>query len=64
MRVELGRQGIHLLEVDGWLERGVLMAGEEEIAADQIVAALGSMAPDWPRAGGEAEVPAAGRAVE
>ncbi|MEM9312445.1 MAG: FAD-dependent oxidoreductase [Pseudomonadota bacterium] len=52
VRVELGRQGIRLLEVDGWLERGVLMAGEEEIAADQIVAALGSMAPDWPRAGG------------
>ncbi|MEO0642053.1 MAG: FAD-dependent oxidoreductase [Pseudomonadota bacterium] len=52
VRAELDRQGIALIEVDAWLERGVLLAGEEEVPADRIIAALGSAAPDWPRAGG------------
>ena len=49
---ELERQGIPLVGVDAWIERGVLMAGEVEVPADLIVAAIGSGAPDWPRAGG------------
>ncbi|NQX95297.1 MAG: FAD-dependent oxidoreductase [Erythrobacter sp.] len=49
---ELERQGIHLVRVGAWIERGVLMAGEEEVPADLIVAALGSGAPDWPAVGG------------
>ncbi len=49
---EIARQGISLFEVDAWIERSVLMAGEVEVVADQIVAAIGSGAPDWPGAGG------------
>ena len=49
---ELERQGIVQIGVDAWVERGVLMAGEQEIAADLIIAALGSGAPDWPRSSG------------
>lgn len=52
VRAELERQGIALIPVDAWIERGVLMAGEVEVRADLIVAAIGSGAPDWPRAGG------------
>jgi len=51
-RAELERQGIVLIEVDAWTERGVLMAGEVEVSADLIVAAIGSGAPDWPGSGG------------
>lgn len=49
---ELDRQLIALVPVDAWIERGVLMAGEVEVPADLIVAAIGSGAPDWPRGGG------------
>ncbi|MEM7690096.1 MAG: FAD-dependent oxidoreductase [Pseudomonadota bacterium] len=52
VRRELERQNIALISVDAWIERGVLMAGEVEVAADVIVAAIGSGAPDWPGAGG------------
>ncbi|MEM7701185.1 MAG: FAD-dependent oxidoreductase [Pseudomonadota bacterium] len=52
VRAELERQSIRLFEVDAWIERSVLMAGEVEISADLIVAAIGSGAPDWPAAGG------------
>lgn len=52
VRAEMDKQNIRLLEVDAWLERGVLMAGELEVPADLIVAAIGSGAPDWPAAGG------------
>ncbi|MDJ0979630.1 MAG: FAD-dependent oxidoreductase [Erythrobacter sp.] len=49
---ELARQGIAFFAVDAWMERGVLLAGEVETPADLVVAAIGSAAPDWPRAGG------------
>lgn len=49
---ELKRQSIAVVEVDAWIERGVLMAGEVEVHADLVVAAIGSGAPDWPRASG------------
>jgi NADH dehydrogenase FAD-containing subunit len=49
---EIARQGIALVAVDAWIERGVLMAGEVEVAADLILAAIGSGAPEWPGAGG------------
>lgn len=49
---QLDHQGIDLVTVDAWLERCVLMAGEVEVPADLIVAAVGSGAPDWPGAGG------------
>lgn len=49
---ELERQSIALVPVDAWIERGILMAGEIEVPADLIVAAIGSGAPDWPRSGG------------
>ena len=52
VRAELETQSIALIEVDAWIERGVLMAGEVAVPADLIVAAVGSGAPDWPGAGG------------
>ncbi|MEO0417630.1 MAG: FAD-dependent oxidoreductase [Pseudomonadota bacterium] len=52
VRAEMDRQSIHVFEVDAWMERGVLMAGEVEVPVDLIVAAIGSGAPDWPVAGG------------
>lgn len=64
VRAELERQSIPLVGVDAWIERGVLMAGEVEIPADLIVAALGSGAPDWPRAGGLAVAKAGFIAVD
>ena len=52
VRAELEAQTIDVIEVDAWIERGVLMAGEVAVPADLIVAAIGSGAPAWPGAGG------------
>ncbi|MEM6585830.1 MAG: FAD-dependent oxidoreductase, partial [Pseudomonadota bacterium] len=52
VRAELEAQTIDVIEVDAWIERGVLMAGEVPVPADLIVAAIGSGAPAWPGAGG------------
>lgn len=52
VETEFERQGIAVLPVDAWIERGVLTAGEVEVEANRIVAAVGSGAPDWPRSGG------------
>ena len=54
VEAEFERQEVAVLPVDAWIERGVLAAGEVEVEADMIVAAVGSGAPDWPRAGGRA----------
>lgn len=49
----LGAQGIAVIARDARLEAGALIAGERSLEPlDLIVAALGSAAPGWPRAGG------------
>lgn len=50
---ELRRQNITLIAADARIENGVLMAGGISLEpVDAIIAALGSAAPEWPRAGG------------
>lgn len=50
---EMARQGIRTLGADARIEDGVLYAGEESLEpVDLIIAAIGSSAPDWPRASG------------
>ena len=49
----LARQRISLVEEDARIEGGALHAGAQGLEPrDLILAALGSAAPDWPRAGG------------
>lgn len=49
----LHRRGIAVIAGEATLAGGVLRAGEGALEpADLIIAALGSAAPDWPRAGG------------
>ncbi len=50
---ELHQQNITLIAADARIEDGVLMAGGTSLeAVDAIIAALGSAAPEWPKAGG------------
>lgn len=50
---EFDRQGIKVLDEDARIEDGSLFAGGESLEPlDLIVAAVGSGAPDWPRASG------------
>ena len=48
----LKEQGIELLKQGACFDAGDLKAGNRTLHAELVVAALGSGAPDWPRAGG------------
>ncbi len=53
VRAELAAQSIRLIEADARIDDGTLLADSEPLeAVDLIVAALGSAAPEWPRASG------------
>jgi len=53
VRAQLARQDIMVIEADARITAGMLYAGDQSLEpAQQIIAALGSGAPDWPRAGG------------
>ncbi|QUL38012.1 FAD-dependent oxidoreductase [Erythrobacter sp. JK5] len=55
VRAELAAQAIGLIEVDARIDDGTLIAGDAALEpVDLIVAALGSAAPEWPRASGMA----------
>lgn len=50
---ELARKRITVIAADARIEAGALMAGERVLEpCDLIITALGSAAPDWPRAAG------------
>ena len=50
---EFARQDIGVIAKDATIENGVLKAGDERLdTLDLVVAAIGSGAPDWPRACG------------
>ncbi|MXO47871.1 hypothetical protein GRI69_06345 [Erythrobacter vulgaris] len=53
VRAELVRQEIRIVDADARFESGKLVAGGKSLEAlDLVVAAVGSGAPDWPRASG------------
>lgn len=54
VRRELKRQKISISDADARIEGGVLLAGEIEVSADLMVAAIGPGATDWPKAAGMA----------
>ncbi|MEO1731507.1 MAG: FAD-dependent oxidoreductase, partial [Pseudomonadota bacterium] len=49
---ELERQDIEIITENAVMENGEVKAGSRTFAPDVLVAAIGSGAPDWPRAGG------------
>ena len=54
---QLEHQSIEIIQANARIEGSALMAGDIQVPADLIIAALGAAAPDWPRAGGLAVDP-------
>ena len=49
---ELERQTIEIIAEDATIDDGEVQAGSRTVLPDIIIAAIGSAAPEWPRAGG------------